>query len=80
MIFAEFGKIKSQKYDSEEAQNLVEKLKNFITDNFYNCSNEILRGLGAMYASGGEFTQNIDKFGGEGTGEFVNKAIQSYCD
>ena len=30
MIFAEFGKIKLEKYESEEAQNLVKKLQNFI--------------------------------------------------
>lgn len=79
LIFAEFGKIKSEKYESKEAQNLVKKLKNFITDNFYICSNEILSGLGKMYASGGDFTKNIDEFAGEGTAVFVNKAIEYYC-
>ena len=79
MIFAEFGKIKSEKYESEEAQNLVKKLQNFITDNFYNCSYESLSGLGKMYASGGDFTKNIDEFAGEGTAVFVNKAIEYYC-
>lgn len=79
MIFAEFGKIKLEKHESEEAQNLVKKLQNFITDNFYNCSYEILSGLGKMYASGGDFTKNIDEFAGEGTAVFVNKAIEYYC-
>ncbi len=79
MIFAEFGKIKSEKYDSKESQALVKKLQNFITDNFYRCSNEILSGLGKMYAGGGEFTKNIDAFAGEGTAVFVNKAIEHYC-
>lgn len=79
MIFAEFGKIKLEKYESEEAQNLVKKLQNFITDNFYICSNEILSGLGKMYASGGDFTKNIDAFAGEGTAVFVDKAIEYYC-
>jgi hypothetical protein len=31
-----------------------------------------------MYAGGGEFTENIDRVGGEGTGEFVNRAIEIY--
>ena len=79
MIFAEFGKIKLEKYESEEAQNLVKKLQNFITDNFYICSNEILSGLGKMYASGDDFTKNIDAFAGEGTAVFVDKAIEYYC-
>lgn len=79
MIFAEFGKIKSEKYDSEEAQALVQKLQKFISDNFYKCSNEILSGLGKMYAGGGDFTKNIEEYAGKGTAVFVNKAIEYYC-
>ncbi|MBR6394968.1 MAG: TipAS antibiotic-recognition domain-containing protein, partial [Ruminococcus sp.] len=32
-----------------------------------------------MYAAGGEFTENIDKMGGEGTAEFTARAISIYC-
>ena len=32
-----------------------------------------------LYAGGGEFTENIDKMGGEGTAEFTHRAIQIYC-
>ena len=28
-----------------------------------------------MYAGGGEFTENINKMGGEGTAEFTHRAI-----
>ena len=42
--------------------------------------NKILRGLGKMYSGGGDLTQNIDSYGGEGTAEFVDRAIQVYCD
>lgn len=79
MIFAEFGKVKSENYDAEVVQALVKKLQNYISDNFYRCSNEILSGLGKMYAGGGDFTKNIDEFAGEGTAVFVNKAIEYYC-
>ncbi len=78
-IFAEFGRIKEQSPDGKEATGLAKKLQDFITDNFYTCTNEILQGLGKMYAGGGDFTANIDKAGGEGTAEFANKAIQAYC-
>lgn len=80
MIFTEFGKIKAYKYDSNEVQQLVKKLQKFITDNFYNCTNEILLSLGRMYASVEDFNKNIDKFAGEGTAIFVNNAIKYYCD
>ena len=78
-IFAEFGKIKDQSPDGEEATGLAKKLQDFITENFYTCTNEILLGLGAMYSGGGDFTTNIDKVGGEGTAVFADKAIQAYC-
>ena len=64
---------------SEKVQCEVEKLQNFISEYFYQCSDEILSGLGQMYASGGEFTQNIDKMGGEGTARFTADAIEVYC-
>ena len=78
-IFAEFGKIRNQSPDSEEAVRLAKKLQDFITEHYYTCTDEILLGLGAMYADGGDFTANIDKAGGEGTAKFADKAIQAYC-
>ena len=78
-IFVRFGQLKELDPASKEAQDQVKTLQDFITNNMYTCTNEILSGLGKMYAAGGEFTQNIDKAGGEGTAEFANKAISIYC-
>ena len=78
-IFAAFGKVKDGSPASEEAQALVRKLQAFITEHYYACSREILSGLGRMYAGGGEMTENIDRYGGAGTGVFANEAIQIYC-
>ncbi len=78
-IFEEFGTMKDKDPDIVEVQDQVKKLQGFITEHFYKCSNEILVGLGKMYAGGGEFTDNIDKMGGEGTAEFVFEAIKVYC-
>ncbi len=63
---------------SAEVQAQVKKLQTFITDHFYKCTDEVLFGLGKMYAAGGEFTENIDKMGGEGTAEFTYQAIKSF--
>lgn len=79
LIFTEFGKMRTEDPSSEKVQCEVEKLQNFISEHFYQCSDEILSGLGQMYASGGEFTQNIDKMGGEGTARFTADAIEVYC-
>lgn len=77
-IFAGFGKIRNQKPESEEAQALVEKLQNYITEHYYTCTDEILESLGQMYAGGGDITSNIDKYSGEGTAVFANEAIEAY--
>ena len=78
-IFAEFGAIRNEDPAGDTAQALVKKLQDFITEHFYTCSDETLRGLGLMYAGGGDFTMNIDKHGGEGTAEFAHQAIEAHC-
>ena len=63
--------------DSAEAKALVKKLKDFITENYYTCTDEILAGLGQMYVADDRFRTNIDKHG-EGTAEFISRAIKEY--
>ena len=78
-IFEDFGPMKDKDPASEEVQAQVKKIQDFITENMYTCSDDILFGLGKMYAGGGEFTENIDKMGGKGTAEFIYQAIKIYC-
>ncbi len=78
-IFADFGQIKDTAPESGEAQALVKKLQNYITEHYYRCTNQILLSLGQMYAAGGAFTQKIDAAGGPGTAEFVRTAIGIHC-
>lgn len=78
-LFVEFAKMKEQNPASEEAQSQVKKLQEFINENFYHCTDEILYCLGKMYSGGGEFTENIDAVGGKGTAEFATEAIRIYC-
>ena len=80
LLFKEAGEMKHKDPASEEAQDLVKRIQGYITENMYTCTNQILRGLGAMYSAGGEFTENIDSYGGEGTAVFVYQAIKVYCD
>ncbi|MBQ8305384.1 MAG: MerR family transcriptional regulator [Blautia sp.] len=79
LLFKEAGEIKDSDPASPEAQDLVKRIQAFITENLYTCTDKILCGLGKMYSGGGELTRNIDAYGGEGTAEFVDKAIQIYC-
>ena len=79
-IFSEFAELKNSGVtaDSAEGQALVAGLQAHITDNYYTCTDEILAGLGKMYACDERFKNNIDK-NGAGTANFVSCAIQIYC-
>ena len=77
-LFEKCGKLKNSDPKSSDAQAMVKDIQNYITKNFYECTNEILAGLGKMYAAEGEFKTNIDKAGGKGTAEFVSRAIAEY--
>ena len=78
-IFVEFGQMKGMNPSDEQVQLQVKKLKDYITEHFYKCSDKILAGLGRMYAGGGELTENIDAAGGIDTAEFTNEAIEIFC-
>ncbi len=76
--FEGFANIKNESPDSASAREQVEKLREYISANFYNCTVEILQSLGEMYCADERFRKNIDKCG-EGTAEFASKAIAAYC-
>ena len=80
-IFAEFATLKNNGFTaiSPEVQSLVGKLQDYITQNYYACTNEILAGLGEMYVADERFKKNIDKYG-EGTAEFVAEGIRMYVE
>ena len=80
LFFKEAGEMKDKDPASPEAQDLVKRIQDYITENLYTCTNKILRGLGKMYSGGGDFTKNIDAYGGKGTAVFVDNAIRIYCD
>jgi len=78
-IFFEFGEMKTCAPAAPKVQAQVKKLQDFITEKYYKCTDEILAGLGQLYAAGGEMTQNIDVAGGRGCAQFVSEAIEEYC-
>ena len=78
-IFKEFGNLTDKSPADAGVQELVKKLQDFITANYYTCTKEILSALGQMYDAGGEMTDNINAAGGKGTAEFVARAIEEYC-
>ena len=78
-IFSELGKLKHLTPNADEVQNGIAAIQKFITDNYYECTNKVLSGLGEMYVGDERFRNNIDKAGGDGTADFVKQAIVVYC-
>ncbi len=78
-IFAAFGTVKDKGADAAEALALAAKLQSYITENYYTCTLDVLRGLGQMYAADERFAHAIDQAGGKGTAQFAAAAIAAYC-
>ena len=78
-IYEELYKLMDKDPSDEKVQELIEKWRNHITTNFYNCTIEIFRCLALMYVGDERFTKNIDKYG-EGLAKFMSDAMNIYCD
>ena len=78
-VFVKFSECKKSGFapDSDKAKALVEELKDYITQNYYTCTDQMLGVLGQMYVEDERFKNNIDK-NGVGTAAFVFGAIESY--
>ena len=79
-IMADFAECmkRGESPDSAKAQDLVKALQNFISENYYRCTNQILAGLGQMYVADQRFKHNIDKHA-EGTAAYICESIEIYC-
>ncbi len=79
LIMAEFALCmkKGEAAESSEAQHLVKTLQDYITQNYYRCTDDILAGLGKMYVADERFKNNIDKHA-DGTAAFICEAIEVY--
>lgn len=63
---------------SKEVQVLIEKCKNHISNNYYECDINIFKELGNLYINDARFKENFDKYK-PGFAEFLSKAIDTYC-
>ena len=78
-LFSAFPALRAQDATAPEAQALVRRWQEHITQRFYPCTREILQGLGQMYTADARFTENLDRFGA-GTADFMSRAIAHYCE
>ena len=77
-FFARVALQRKELPESDAAQKLVEEWCAFLTANYYDCTPEILNGLGIMYTEDERFLKNIDRCG-DGTAAFFSRAIAAYC-
>ena len=54
----------------------MKRWQDLISRSFYDCSDEMMLGLAAMYEADDRFAKNIDK-AGEGTAKFMTAAIRA---
>lgn len=78
-LFARLGTMRDRTPDDADVQAWTKELQAFITTHYYSCTEPILASLGAMYAAGGEMTENIDRAGGPGTAKLASEAIAVRC-
>lgn len=77
-IFAAFGRCRKLSPADPQAQELVLRLRDFISAHYYSCSDDILLSLSTGYGGGGSMNDNIDRVGGEGTGAFARRAVEYF--
>lgn len=75
-IFQRFAACMPAGPDSPQAQALVTQWRDFISTNFYPCTDEILQSLGQMYEADPRFQATFDKTT-PGLGKFIAEAIQA---
>jgi DNA-binding transcriptional MerR regulator len=77
-IYKNFSANMDKAPDAPAVQKLVADWQAHITKYYYNCTKEILAGLGEMYVMDERFTKNIDRHG-KGLASFISRAIAAYC-
>lgn len=78
-IFGRVAGLMDRSPSDPEVQQAVADWRQHLTESFYTCTPEILRGLGDLWVSDSRFTENIDKIK-PGLAQFFSEAIGIYCD
>jgi len=77
-IYSRFAENMDKAADDPEVADAVRSWKQHITDNYYECTDEILAGLGEMYVADERFKKNIGRHC-QGLAKFMSEAIKAYC-
>lgn len=78
-IYNNIAALMDRSPEDPKVQEEIGKWRQHISDNFYNCTLEIFRGLGDLYVQDQRFTANIDKVK-PGLAKFMKEGIHFYCN
>ena len=74
-IFSEFIKLMESGSTKNERDEAVIRWRDFITESYYDCTDEIMLGLAEMYVNDPRFKKNLDEKK-EGLAEYMSHAIK----
>ncbi|MDO4539743.1 MAG: MerR family transcriptional regulator [Syntrophomonadaceae bacterium] len=77
-IFRALGAQMDKAPEAPEVQELIARWQQHLNRHYYDCSPEILAGLGQMYEADERFAQHLNQYG-EGLAAFMSRAIAVYC-
>ena len=77
-IFTKLAALMERPVSDPGVQEWVAAWRRHISDNFYDCTPEMFKGLGEMYTADERFTKNIDKIR-PGLAEYLKEGILFYC-
>jgi hypothetical protein len=77
-IYEAFASLMNKDESDSEVVEIVLQWQEHITKHYYECTDEILKGLGELYSSDERFKKNIDKTK-PGLANYMSKAISAYC-
>ena len=78
-IFGEIAEYMESPPSCKKVQHLISLWQNYITENYFNCTNEILQCLALMYVEDERFKNYINGIS-DNLAQYINEAINFYCE
>lgn len=77
-IFGEIAEFMELPPSCKKVQELISLWQEYITENYFNCTNEMLQCLALMYVGDDRFKNYINSIGDD-LAQYINEAINFYC-
>jgi DNA-binding transcriptional MerR regulator len=78
-IFEHLAEYEDKDPSEREVQSIIRQWKDYISENFYQCNNQMLMYLGELYTMDERFKEFINRFGTGDLALFFSKAIEVFC-